>query len=89
MSSEKNLLVSVPKEYFKVPIVLLQTIGISLKPIENEYLRFLYRIYSFILISFSIYIFLIIEFVECLILNPSVDNITFGLSYGVTHILGK
>lgn len=64
--------------------------GILMEDVDwNRLTSNAYAIYSFLLLNFFIYLFLITEAIDLILKWGDLDNMTFNLCYLVTHFAGK
>lgn len=80
------------KDYFYVHIFILKLIGVPVKPLDeswNVVLKCLYYIYSIVFILIIPMAFTFSETYQSIINIEDFDKSSFGLSYSLTHMLGR
>lgn len=77
-------------DYFKVPMLWLQWVGIPIKPLEmNIFIKFIYQVYCAAVLVVFPGVYVLGELIEATRLVHDVDRLTFNLGYSITHALGK
>lgn len=85
--SQIQFIREIPPIYFKVHLKILFYLGIDILPIESKIKSFFFHLYSLFIIGLMC-VYTISEGLDMVINFTDIYNLTFGLCYFVTHILG-
>ncbi|KAJ8979189.1 hypothetical protein NQ317_016823 [Molorchus minor] len=77
--------VKVEPEYFKKHIMWLTGMGINVIPVDNVWYKWIYKLYSVIILTY-VFLYFVLEVIDT-VKSVNFTSMMFGLCHTVTHIL--
>lgn len=77
-------------DYFRMHLKILKWLGIPVRPLRHGgFINVVYCIYAVVFVTIMAVCLALTEGIDALLNFEDMDRLSFGLSYFITHSLGK